>query len=313
MKFIDSSGVIFECPVTFAGGVTPELSLGNIDSLDISGNVVAAGSGQFGGDVGVGDDLAVVDDATIGGDLTVTGGLTVGGDAELSGNLSLTTGEMTVGGAFRGFAAGQFDSGFTAFGASTLQATECTTLDASGAVLCGSTLGVTGAVTCASTLAVAGTSTIHNTVVIGTLSVSSTSTLAATTATALTASSSLTLTGANVVGLHDYVTLRIDNLQGTGVYRVASPVAGTLVKVWSNLHAALTTGDATLTGRIGSTAITNGALTITQSGSAAGDIDSCTPTAQNVVVEGSDINFTVGGTNASAVACTLTLKFLRSA
>ena len=44
-----------------------------------------------------------------------------------------------------------------------------------------------------------------------------------------------------------------------------------------------------------------------------GDIDVANPTAQNTVVVGSDINFTVSGTNTADVGCTLTLTFLRSA
>jgi cytoskeletal protein CcmA (bactofilin family) len=303
--------VTYNGEVVFAGGVQPELSLANIDSLDISGNVVAAGSGQFGTDVSVGDDLTVTDDATIGGDIAVTGNGTVGGTLSVTGDLTLgdaanIQGAVSINGGLQVF------SGLTVSGDTEAEALDCTSLDASGAATVGGTLGVTGA-TSLSTLAVASTSALHNTSVIGTLGVSGATTLAAASATALTASTSLTVTGASVVGLHAYVTLPIGNLNGTTVYRVASPVAGTIVKVWSNLNAALSTGDATLTGKIGAVAITNGVITITQSGSAAGDIDSATPTAANVVVEGSDLNFTVGGTNSANVGCTLTIKFLRSA
>ena len=68
------------------------------------------------------------------------------------------------------------------------------------------------------------------------------------------------------------------------------------------IEGALTTGDATLTAKIGSTAITGGVLTITQSGSAAGDVDEAVPTAANTVLEGGVLSVTVGGTNDAAVA-----------
>lgn len=100
-----------------------------------------------------------------------------------------------------------------------------------------------------------------------------------------------------------YLTVQCTDLTASSalVYGVPVPVAGTVTKIWSRLNAALTTGNATLTGKIGSTAITNGVVTITQSGSAAGDIDSATPTAANVVAVGDNLSVTVGGTNTGAV------------
>lgn len=116
-----------------------------------------------------------------------------------------------------------------------------------------------------------------------------------------------------VSGLTEAVTLDVASLVGTGVYGLPCPFAGTVVKIYSRLKAPLTTGDATLTPKIGATAITDGALTITQSGSAIGDIDSATPSAANVVAEGSNLSVTVGGTNNAAVGATVTFLIKRSA
>lgn len=102
--------------------------------------------------------------------------------------------------------------------------------------------------------------------------------------------------GANKVAL----STRVTTLVGTGVYRIVSPVAGTITKIWSVIDGVLTTGNATLTGKIGATSITNGLITITQAGSAAGDVDSATPTALNTVAVGDVLSVTVGGTNATA-------------
>lgn len=131
--------------------------------------------------------------------------------------------------------------------------------------------------------------------------------------TALTASTSLTVTGASIVGLHDHLTLDVANLSGTATYGIPSPVAGTVTKIWTRLKGALSVGDATLTAAIGATPITNGVVTIAESGSAAGDIDSATPSAANTVAVGSDLNVTVGGSNGSVVGATVVFQIRRSA
>lgn len=97
-----------------------------------------------------------------------------------------------------------------------------------------------------------------------------------------------------------FVPLRVDTLVGAGVYRQLSIYAGRVVKIWSVINGVLTTGDATLTAKIDGAAITTGVITITQAGSAAGDKDSCVPTAANVVTVGGELSLTVGGTNATA-------------
>jgi hypothetical protein len=107
--------------------------------------------------------------------------------------------------------------------------------------------------------------------------------------------------GANKVAL----SVRATNLKGADavVYGIVSPVAGTIAKIHSVLKgAALATGNATLTGKIGGVAITSGVVTITQAGSAIGDKDDATPSAANVVAAGDEIQFLVGGTNDNAAA-----------
>lgn len=87
------------------------------------------------------------------------------------------------------------------------------------------------------------------------------------------------------------------------LYGIISPVAGTIVKIYSVLKGhALAAGDCTLTGKIGGVAITTGVITITQAGSAIGDKDNCTPNANNVVAAGDEIQFLVGGANTDTAA-----------
>jgi len=87
----------------------------------------------------------------------------------------------------------------------------------------------------------------------------------------------------------------------TEVKRVVSPIAGAITKIYSVIDGALTTGDAILTAKIGTTAITNGAITVAQSGSTAGDVDSATPTAANTLAAGNVLSITVGGANDAAI------------
>lgn len=98
------------------------------------------------------------------------------------------------------------------------------------------------------------------------------------------------------VSLRKY-TLTLDIADGSAdaTYYLVCPYAGTISKIWSVTDGSVGTADITITGRIGSTAITNGAITIATSASAAGDIDSATPTAANTITAGAAINFVVAG------------------
>lgn len=84
-------------------------------------------------------------------------------------------------------------------------------------------------------------------------------------------------------------------------------------EVVSVINGALTTGDATLTTAIAGTGVTGGVITITQSGSAAGDIDTATPTALNRCIKGQLVTVTVGGTNDAAVTGNVEIHFAPAA
>jgi hypothetical protein len=108
-----------------------------------------------------------------------------------------------------------------------------------------------------------------------------------------------------------FVPLRVATLVGANVYRQLSVHAGRVVKIWSVIEGVLTTGDATLTPKINGVAITTGLLTITQAGSAAGDIDTAVPTAANVVAVGDELSALVGGTNATATVSNVMFEIER--
>jgi hypothetical protein len=109
--------------------------------------------------------------------------------------------------------------------------------------------------------------------------------------------------------LNDYfLTAKVTDISTAGSTFVAVPDAGNIVKIYTSIKNAITTADAAITFEIGGTAVTNGAITVTQSGSAAGDVDSSTPSAANRVEEGGSIEIISDG--ASATACEMIVTFV---
>lgn len=95
---------------------------------------------------------------------------------------------------------------------------------------------------------------------------------------------------------------RIDLISASAeVYRyVHQGPDATIVSLSSAITGALATGDATITASIDGVPVTDGVLTIAQAGSAAGDVDTATPSAANVISAGETLELTVGGTQTAA-------------
>jgi hypothetical protein len=91
---------------------------------------------------------------------------------------------------------------------------------------------------------------------------------------------------------------------------IVSPYAGDIIAITSVLEGTIATADATLSSTIGGVAIADGNIVIEDSGSAAGDIDSATPSAANTVAVGNYISVATDGasTNAVGVMVTFTIK-----
>lgn len=105
--------------------------------------------------------------------------------------------------------------------------------------------------------------------------------------------------GGDVVGEHFYMGVDIADLSADADYYLVIPRACTLSKLWSVIDGAVGTADVTITPlKVGGSAMTSGAITITQSGSAAGDVDSATPSANNTFTAGSVLKLTVAGGGA---------------
>jgi hypothetical protein len=86
---------------------------------------------------------------------------------------------------------------------------------------------------------------------------------------------------------------------------------GDIVEIRTALNGAIITADAVLTPKINGVAVTNGAITIANSGSAAGDVDVSRPTSSRTVRPGEAIEIETNGASGNSVAVTGTIVILR--
>lgn len=87
---------------------------------------------------------------------------------------------------------------------------------------------------------------------------------------------------------------------------VVPGIAGDVTKIHSVLHGAIITADCGLSFEIAGTPITSGGITITQSGSAAGDVDTATPSAANTITADQPIEIISDGASGNTVNATIT-------
>lgn len=104
----------------------------------------------------------------------------------------------------------------------------------------------------------------------------------------------------------------IADISTAGQIYVVSPVAGTITKIYSVINGAIATANSILTPKIAGTAITGGAITVAFSGSAAGHVDSSTPTAANTIAAGQAIEIETDGASSNTVAVVLTIEITLS-
>ncbi len=94
---------------------------------------------------------------------------------------------------------------------------------------------------------------------------------------------------------------------------VVFPYACTVTRIDCIIDRALTTADEVLTFKNNAgTGLTAGVITITQSGSADGDIDSVSPTANNTFTAGQKLTCSIGGQNGTAALAQITVLVARS-
>lgn len=93
---------------------------------------------------------------------------------------------------------------------------------------------------------------------------------------------------------------------------VVAPYAGIIKKIYSVINGAIATANAAITVEIAGTAVTGGGITIAYSGSAAGDVDSCTPTEERTVTAGQAIEILTDGGSTNTIRATFTVVIERT-
>ena len=112
--------------------------------------------------------------------------------------------------------------------------------------------------------------------------------------------------------LNDYfLTSTIADISTASSTFVPVPDGGKVIKIITALQGAIGTANAAITFEIGGTAITGGAITVTQSGSAAGDVDTAEPTAANEVAEDGTIEMITDGASSNTIKLNVTFVIRR--
>jgi hypothetical protein len=112
--------------------------------------------------------------------------------------------------------------------------------------------------------------------------------------------------------LNDYfVVAEIEDISTASSTFVAIPDGGRVIKIITALQGAIGTANGGISFEIGGTAITGGGITVTQSGSAAGDVDTAEPTAANRVEEDGTIEMITNGASSNAVKLLVTFVIRR--
>lgn len=106
------------------------------------------------------------------------------------------------------------------------------------------------------------------------------------------------------------VSVKIVDVSTAGQVFFFAPFAGTLTKVTSVLNGAIITADAVLT--VKTQEGTAGTITIANSGSATGDIDSLTVSSNATVTAGSLIEIETTGASGNTIAVDLTIEIALS-
>ena len=103
------------------------------------------------------------------------------------------------------------------------------------------------------------------------------------------------------------LTVNLPDISTAKSVWVVAPFAGVIESIYSVIDGAITTTNCGLTAEIGGVLVTSSGITIAFSGSAAGDVDSSTPSALNVVTAGQAIEIISDGLSDTNTDATITL------
>jgi hypothetical protein len=104
-----------------------------------------------------------------------------------------------------------------------------------------------------------------------------------------------------------FVTHVIDDISTAGSHWVVPGIAGNIVAISTVIDGVIATADCAMTFEIGGVVITSSAIRIA-SGSAAGDVDTSTPSAARAVTAAQPVEIISDGASTNTVRCTVTLE-----
>lgn len=120
------------------------------------------------------------------------------------------------------------------------------------------------------------------------------------------------LTDTEISSKKSYLAATIADVSTASSIYIPAPFAGTITKIYTALQGAIAGADSIISTTINGVAVTGGNITVAFTGSAAGDIDSSTPSAANTFTEGQVIRVITDGGSTNAVALTVTLVCTRT-
>ena len=103
-----------------------------------------------------------------------------------------------------------------------------------------------------------------------------------------------------------FVSHLIDDISTASSSWILPGVAGTITDIGCVIDGTIATADAGLSFEIGGTPITSGGITVAFSGSAAGDVDTSSPSAANVITATDPIEIITDGASTNTVKATIT-------
>jgi hypothetical protein len=102
------------------------------------------------------------------------------------------------------------------------------------------------------------------------------------------------------------VTCNVVNISTAGSYWVVPGIAGDITTIYSVIDGAISGADCGLTFEINGTAITGSAITIANAGSAAGDVDTSSPSALNTITASDAVEIITDGASTGVTIATIT-------
>jgi hypothetical protein len=109
-----------------------------------------------------------------------------------------------------------------------------------------------------------------------------------------------------------YLTLDYPDITVASDVYLPMPFAGTVTQVHSVIDSALATADTDLVCKVNGTGMTNGTITVAFTASAAGDVDTATPTALNTFVADDYLQVTTDAAGTGGTGATITFTVERS-